>query len=258
MLVQVRYLLDDERRFADKLIDDSKMKLSLLAVVLGLGLFKIESLDHLYAALQTSRVLGGIFTVALFFGLLSLVIAVILIACERGPLRLSSWIHRLSRSATGVVRRLFRRRPESTGAESGAEDFDPREKFSAALVVLFGDRTETDSMGSDMAWLTQRIEETRLAYLRLAEGNRRVRKRLEYGTLALLGAFSSVIVVIGTVAWSSLTTHAAVPDGIVQEVGRGEDSSPAEKARVRPGGGHSEAASSAGRDPQADLRREAP
>lgn len=106
-------------------------------------------------------------------------------------------------------------------AEPQDNEFDPRERFGAALVVLFGDRQETDSMGPELEWLTLRIEEHRWAYLRLTERNRRVRKRLETGTMALLLAFGSVIVGVGSVAGAALqrspqsadTTHQEVPNG---------------------------------------------
>ncbi len=193
------------------MVDDRKTKLSLLAVVVGLGFFKVESIGDLAEGLQHTPVLALIVGCVFIFGLLALVIAIFLLALERDPTPISGWVF------SGLMKVRAKSSKEEDAEESETENDDPRELFGAALVVLYGDPNEVSNMGPELDWLTQRIEEARLAYMRLADANRRVRKRLELGSLALLAAFASVIVVIGLVTYSA----SQVEPGPAGEAARG-------------------------------------
>lgn len=217
LLIQVRYLLDDERSFAAKLVDDRKTKLSLLAVVVGLSLFKIESIGVIYAGFESWPLLKMIFSSALGLGLLSLVCGVCLLAMERDPTPISKWFTFFARGVFDVVLRVLCRISGNTVVQNTESDLDPRERFKAALVVLYGEPEETDSFPEDLRWLTLRIEETRTAYIRLAEANRRVRKRLERGTSALLVSFTCVIVVIASVAYTAAQSPTPLADTLGEQ-----------------------------------------
>lgn len=206
ILDQVKYLLEDEVKFGLKLAEDRKIKLALLGVVLAFGLFKIQAIDKTITALYTeSEAVAIAFWVSGVFAVVALLMSVVLLAkeddlisrglgwCMRQVLRFTSWLLSLTPYWE------WSRNLDDT------ENVDPVAKFSAALVVLYGDVAETESLPASVGWVQQRIEEHRSAYTALAVKNRRVRRRLNLGTNVLTAAFIFVTIMFGLFVHSSVT-----------------------------------------------------
>ncbi len=196
LLDQTRYLVDDERSFGQKLTDDRKIKLSLLALVIGLGLMKLDSVNAIASVVANHPVMRVPVAILIFSTLVGFSLSILLISTERDPLtprlaKMFSWL-------LGFVKRPVREPPPQIPP-------NPKTLFTAALSVLYTDQDEIDALDEELESIKIRIEQYRTAYIKLAIANRRVRRRLERGTLCLLCAFYSVIIIFSLIGWDSLT-----------------------------------------------------
>lgn len=195
LLDQVRYLLDDQREYAKKLVDDRKLKLGLAGAFVGLGLFRTSALYSIGTVLEAHWFIATLAVMITILAVVSLVVALFLIVTERDPVtrRVLGWDSNYSET----------RDPQQGNTEntSDGDIADPRKTFSAALSVLYADDQAIDSLPIECANIQERIVEYRTAFVRLAHANRRVRKRLELGTFFFVTAVMSVILLFGFVVF---------------------------------------------------------
>ncbi len=200
LLEQVRYLVDDERSFGEKLVSDRKIKLSVLAIIAGLGLLRPEFVVVLLELLTSGTIPGWIACVVTAFTAWALLSALVLVLAEAPVLRRSTLLNPSDAESTPDADT-----PDDAKADEDEDDdsdddeqelFDPQVTFSAALTVLYGEPSEPDDWPDALAGIRRRVEEYRLAYARLAWKNRRVRKRLERGTSHLILGFVGVIILL--------------------------------------------------------------
>ena len=214
LLEQARYLLDDERSFADKLVADRKIKLSIASLIAGLLLLKTEMIQQSWdAAFKINGIVGCVLVI------LGLVVAGLTIWALYVVATDSN--HQLINKCLSWV---ARHRSDSASADSdgdedlddddGAASIDPKEIFSRACVELFPDADHVDSLDADqIGHVAYRIIDFQNAYIALANANKRVHDRLEFGTMTLfLALLSAIILSILSIGLTSIAGVQSISD----------------------------------------------
>ncbi|MBM92890.1 MAG: hypothetical protein CMJ35_14970 [Phycisphaerae bacterium] len=196
---QMKMLLEDERSFGDKLVNDRKIKLSLVALVVGFGFFKLQSATELVELLSDA----GIHDVWIWIGIVIISVLILvtlyLLVLERNPKSIENLLGTITKD-------LRSQNSESTAAETKSGDMNPKQLFGAALVVLHPDDSLIESIANDgYPEIADRVVDLSTAYVRLALANRRVRRRLEYGTFSLILVFVCVIILSGVAVGVSMS-----------------------------------------------------
>ena len=157
---QAKYLLDDEIGYAESLRETRKTTSTLLAIVLGLGFFKIT----FFGSEKDLVLLVPVWAYYLSATILTLAVAVLLYG---------AWLLFSERSFR------FLPPPPRHALEIG--------KSSAALAVLDIDRPYRKALEQSSPLFTVRVKTLvlQLAYNRLATANRRVRYRIDLGRKAI-------------------------------------------------------------------------
>lgn len=188
ILEQAKYLLDDERSFGDKLVNDRKIKLSLLtALLVGVSFIKIETIIELVGIVGDRFWISFFVVLLLVIAVVSLILSLYLLVLENDP----KFIRKLLRDIQSDLN------PEKTDPNDD-QALNPKEIFGAALVVLYPEDEFVDQLEEDgFPLIATSIDAYKTAYTRLALANRRVRRRLEFGTISLLCAIFSVIILLG-------------------------------------------------------------
>ncbi|MEL6329655.1 MAG: hypothetical protein AAFR38_08335 [Planctomycetota bacterium] len=192
LLDQHRYLVDDERDFAAKLVTERRIKLSFVSLVVGLGLFNLGNIPELVDAAAGGAIPSPAFVVVSLLTAATLVLALALIAVESDDPLTRAALAALGLSARAVTVATFPLRRPLRPAVT-------RPRYTAALRALLVDEGELDQFRGEFPELVFRIENLRVAYERLAISNRRVRKRLERGSFFLIASFISIIVLFGMI-----------------------------------------------------------
>ena len=201
VLEQTLFLLNDEISYSETLRSSRNTIASLLAVLLGLGIFKVELWG---APGEVRKVDSG-----------SLLV---IRACLTGAVLCS---------LVGVLY-LFTERP-GRAAVSKEENENPvlkpanfqRNESSAAMAVMFLKpkfRKRIEEMPPNLA-IKVRTRIAEIAYDRLSRKNRRVRYRIELGRRWLLGSLAFVMVAFVTYLWSESErgTEHATPESTQTE-----------------------------------------
>jgi len=216
LLEQVRYLVDDERSFGEKLVADRKIKLSVLAIIAGLGLLRPSFVVVLLELLTSGTPFGWFACVVTALTAWALPSALVLILAEsplfkkRNRSPIDEGAATTPDDATDeptsdeALDDAEQEEPTDDGpdarttddANEPATEDDPRDMYSAALVVLYADPREPYTWPASCHAVRRRVEQHRAAYLRMAEKNRLVRQRLERGTAALISGFVGVIILL--------------------------------------------------------------
>ncbi len=203
-------LLEDERSFGDKLVNDRKIKLSLVALVVGFSFFKLESATEVVTALSSVGVHSAwIWLSILVIGVLIL-ITLYLLVLERNPKRIEQLVSVINQD-------LNSRQPGSESGDVAEGSLNPKELFGAALVVLHPDDSLIESIAeAGYTDIADRVVDMSMAYVRLAGANRRVRRRLEYGTFALILVFVCVIILSGIAVGVSMPPSGGEDSATIQ------------------------------------------
>jgi len=214
LIDQARYQLDDERGYASKLVDGRKIKLQIAVFIVGVAIFRLDSLTSetglISWAESSSRIL-------LFLGLLLIVAGGACIATEGDPLS---------------DRR--RRKREKSDQHDSLEDIAPLppKGLSGAIKTLYPSDWHCESPH----W-RQRIVQYRTTYADLNVRNQRIRVRMKFGTGLLGVGFIPIILVFGLYAFAPRAEEGIRHDSIYFQ-NEGPGSRRAERATV-PGRSHS-------------------
>lgn len=163
----------------------------MLALLIGLGLFNYDAYKGaLEVAWDSHRVLVVFLTLSVAC-LVVVSLALWWLVWEDDPEVLKGLLKDIRSDGEGSSAG-----DQSTDGSDGEDN--PKEQFGAALVGLYPSNELVEQVASS-GWedVANRIEDKKSAYYRLAIANRKVRRRLEKGTFALLLSLFSVIILSG-------------------------------------------------------------